>query len=83
MKEYKGFRADRLREVMEKHEATLNDIADGLSKLKSIYPRDIDIKSYVNKIINGSWEPGYNTLLVICEVCNCTSDYLLGLSDEI
>lgn len=82
MKEYKGFRVDRLADVMKAHGAAIADIVncekelseDGLGRKNQLWLFDI---------LDGSAEPTGFEIFVICEACNCTADYLLGLSDEI
>jgi len=76
---FTGFRADRLRKVMKAHEATVKDIEAVFKKAKC---NASDI--YIRGIITGrSKTISLYHLYLICESCNCSADYLIGLSDEI
>ena len=83
MTEYKGFRADRLRQVMKLHEVTVEDIVEHWVKFFKSQDKRTK-KMFLEEVIKGYYyEPSLFILFIICDACNCSADYLLGLSDEI
>lgn len=81
MPEYKGFRADRLREAMEENGAHFEDIVNAFEE-NSGEKLSRQGKHILIDIIDGKYEPSINDLCTICKAVNCSADYLLGLSDE-
>ena len=73
------FKADRLKEVMKEHEVEYKEIFEKFEKGCDKYYTS----ARLNGIIEGRTEPTIGELVTICNVCNCSADYLLGLSDEI
>lgn len=66
--------AYRLKRVLEEHEVSADELKEAV---------DMDC-TYMNAMLNGNiplmcLDDIYN----ICEYCNCSSDYLFGLSDNI
>ncbi len=81
MSEFKGFRADRLREVMKENGATFEDICEEMKK--DFYLLWVESeKNYLRKIVNGEIPPRIIEVFTICKVVGCSADYLLGLKDE-
>ena len=82
MKEFKGFRTDRLKKAMEENGATVKDIA------KSLYPEVDFIEmtfacDYVKELINkDDCSVPTSEIIAVCKAVNVSADYLLGLSDE-
>lgn len=72
------FRADRLKKVMEDNGVVFEEL-----KLAVDYaiPLFSSSNGCIKNIINGYTEPSLKVLKAICEVCNCSADYLLGISD--
>lgn len=68
--------ASRLTEVMEKHGVTVDELAKAL-KSGALYVIGL-IKGEINFDCLSC-----SDLCKICECCNCSADYLLGLSDSI
>lgn len=90
MTEYKGFRVDRLKAVMALNEVTVEDIEKywvELFKSQGEETKSEDgsfIKMFLEEVLKGHYyEPTLFVLFIICDACNCSADYLLGLSDEI
>ena len=80
MLEYKGFRADRLREAMEENGAHLEDILHIYEEYSNIMTIKNDYR--LIDILNEREIPSIKELFLICKAVNCSADYLLGLSDE-
>ena len=80
MKDFRGFRAERLKIAMKENGVTDNDI------VKALREADCRSKERVFKILEGIFSGEYTLSLkeffVICKTVNCSADYLLGLSDE-
>ena len=90
MTEYKCFRADRLKAVMALNEITVEDIEKywvEFFKIPEEVPKKGDnsfIKMFLEEVLKSNYyEPTLIVLFIICDACNCSADYLLGLSDEI
>ena len=90
MTEYKGFRADRLKAVMALNEITVEDVEKYWVEFFKSQGEETEIedgsfiKMFLEKVLNGYYyEPTLLVLFMICDACNCSADYLLGLSDEI
>ena len=81
MLNYRGFRADRLKEAMKENGATFEDICEGMRRDFYLLWVESDI-NYIRRIVNGKTPPGIAELFTICEVVGCSADYLLGLKDE-
>ena len=79
MKEYTGFRADRLREAMKENGATIEDI---LKELEKIYGALWQENYHIRNVIAGKDVPLNVDVFAICKAVNVSADYLLGLSDE-
>ena len=72
MKEFKGFRADRLREAMKENGATIEDIAVKLHEIDKY----LGYKE-TEGLINGCLTPkDINHLVAICKAVNVSADYL-------
>lgn len=71
-----SFRTDRLKEIMEENGVTIGELKTVLNSVAP-YPRNIAFD-----ILNGFTEPSLGALKVISKFCNCSTDYLLGLSDN-
>lgn len=72
------FRADRLKKIMEDNGVAITELGIAVNSVKPLFN---NLNGYIKNIINGYIEPTLNVLKVICEVCNCSADYLLGISD--
>lgn len=72
------FRVDRFKALMKRYEITASEIAavTNLCCAKSVLDNDNGTKWKFADINN-------EELFAICKLCNCTSDYLLGLGDNI
>ena len=72
----------RLQRVMEAHGVTKADIADHLSEYHRV--SYAVLHNYINILIKDDSLTGYDTLTIKClaETCNCSTDYLLGLSEN-
>lgn len=81
MSEFKGFRADRLREAMKENGADFEDICEEMKKNFYLLWDESDI-CYIRRIISGESLPGYFEFYSICKAVGCSADYLLGLKDE-
>jgi len=81
MPEFRGFRADRLREAMEENGAAFEDICETLREVKKGFFIK-DFKYRLLDITDGCIEPTNEELYAICYTVGCSADYLLGLSDE-
>lgn len=81
MSEFKGFRADRLREAMKENGAAFEDICEGMKKYFYLLWNESDV-SYLRGIMNGNFTPGVFEIFAICNTVGCSADYLLGLKDE-
>ena len=81
MLNYRGFRADRLKEAMKENGATFEDICEGMRRDFYLLWVGSDI-NYIRGIINGKALPGILELYSICKTVGCSADYLLGLKDE-
>ena len=81
MKEFTGFRGDRLREAMKENGASLNDIAEVLKHIKGLLWGQ-DEKHHLFGVVNGGVYPTNVEIFAICKAVNVSADYLLGLSDE-
>ncbi len=79
MKEFKGFRADRLRKAMKENGATIKDIKKEMEKNFNI---SHILDSHIENVVAGKDIPLNGDIFVICKVVNVSADYLLGLSDE-
>lgn len=71
-----SFRTDRLKEIMGENGVTIDELKTVLNSVAP-YPRNIAFD-----ILNGFAEPSLGALKVISKYCNCSTDYLLGLSDN-
>ena len=71
-----SFRTDRLKEIMEENGVTIDELKTVLNSVAP-YPRNIAFD-----ILNGFTEPSLGALKAISKLCNCSTDYLLGLSDN-
>lgn len=63
---------ERIKELRQLHGYTQKDLAELLNCT------DVTISRYET----GKNEPDTNTIARLCDIFNCTSDYLLGLSNE-
>ena len=61
---------------MNDNGATIEDLKVAVNSAEP-YPRNPAIN-----ILNGYTEPSLEALKAISKVCNCSTDYLLGLSDN-
>lgn len=75
------FRADRFREVMDAHGATVDDIVE-IAKRATTSGFYLNADNY-RKIASGEIYPGIAALIYICEAVNVSADYLLGLSEKV
>lgn len=76
------FRADRLREVMDAHGATVDDIAE-VAKKYTTYNRYHNPEAYRRIAAGVKLYPNIFELAYICEAVNVSADYLLGLSERV
>lgn len=72
----KCFKVDRLRAIMEENEVTINELKSAVNSVRP-YPRNTTFDIY-----NGFAEPSNAELIAVSKVCNCSTDYLLGLSEN-
>ena len=72
----KYFRADRLKEIMEENGVTVDKLKIAVNSVRP-YPRNTAFDIY-----NGFAEPSNAELIAISKLCNCSTDYLLGMSDN-
>lgn len=70
------FRADRLKEIMEDNGVTVDELKTAVNSVAP-YPKNITVD-----ILNGFTKPSLEVLKAICRICNCSTDYLLGLSEN-
>lgn len=71
-----SFRTDRLKKIMEENGVTIDELKTVLNSVVP-YPRNIAFD-----ILNGFTEPSLGILKAISKFCNCSTDYLLGLSEN-
>lgn len=64
---------NRLRIAMNENNVTVEELARALNK-------DVDSTSELLHYIDARYGD-FKALKAICETCNCSADYLLGLSD--
>lgn len=81
---FRGLRADRFKQVMKEHGATVDDIFEEVKRTEggSLFSDDIE------RLVNGecSRETKWFTvgdIYAICSAVNVSADYLLGLSDKV
>lgn len=69
----------RLQRVMEAHGVTMTDIAKGLNK-----DYDGNVYPFVEVLVEEDDLTDHGGLLIkrLAETCNCSTDYLLGLSEN-
>lgn len=72
----KYFRVDRLKEIMEDNGVTVDELKTAVNSVEP-FPRNTAFDIY-----NGFAEPSNAVLIAISKLCNCSTDYLLGLSDN-
>lgn len=71
----------RLREAVIKHEVTKNDILDSYIENTYVTDRKQAMQTFERLKKKGSSITIYD-IIACAKACNCTSDYLLGLSDR-
>lgn len=72
----KYFRADRLKEIMADNGVTVDELKTAVNSVAP-FPRNLAFEIY-----NGFMEPSNAILVAISKLCNCSTDYLLGLSEN-
>ena len=82
MEEYKGFRADRLKKAMEENGATVEDIAKSLYEVFGLTEMDFACECAETLIYSNGHDISAGELYAACKAVNVSSDYILGLSDE-
>ena len=82
MKEYTGFRADRLKKAMKENGATIEDIAKSLREEFGNIRLDFAYMCEEWLIRKDDYNIPARELIAVCKAVNVSADYLLGLSDE-
>lgn len=82
MKEYTGFRADRLREAMKENGAAIEDIAKSLQEEFGYTDMEFAYACAETYTYADNCNIPTLDLYAICKAVNVSADYLLGLSDE-
>ena len=70
------FRVDRLKEIMKDNGVTVDELKTAVNSAAP-FPRNLAFEIY-----NGFMEPSNAILVAISKLCNCSTDYLLGVSDN-
>ncbi len=83
MKEFKGFRVDRLRKAMNENGSTVEDIAKSLFEEADLIIEKNFAYGYAENLIHGEiYDISGSEFYAVCKAVNVSADYLLGLSDE-